>query len=307
LHLLKELGRANLSLARIYEGHANAIHLIHAYGKTEQQVTAAIDCLSGRLFAIWNTDAAETVRLIRNSGGAWELKGTKAFASASRSAERPLVMAEKGSEGRQMCLLRKEEMTFLIDQTSWRPLGMEGTESYQIDVTGTQVDEAALIGNPNEYYAAPLFLGGSIRMSAVLLGGAEALFYYLRSYLHFVGQTNRPLQQMRMARVYAAIESGRGWLQFAAKEADAGLYRQVDSSVAQRMNFAANATRVAIEDICPQVIRLISESVGARGLMQPFRFSKVIRDLAMLLRQPDPDNNLLETGRYLLEQEGSNV
>ena len=69
------------------------------------------------------------------------------------------------------------------------------------------------------------------------------------------------------------------------------------------MNFAANATRVAIEDICPQIIRLVSECTGARGLMQPFRFGAILKDLSMFLRQPNPDDCLLESGRYLQDHE----
>jgi alkylation response protein AidB-like acyl-CoA dehydrogenase len=307
LHLLKEIGRANLSLGRVYEGHVNALQLIHAYGNAEQQASAVVDCLSGKLFAVWNTDSPDPVCLSSDGEGSWRLNGSKAFASAAGWADRPLVTAERVSAGRQMCLLKKEEMTAEIDFSSWHPVGMEASGSYEINLSGTRVPESALIGRAGEYYAPPLFLGGSIRTSAVLLGGVEALFQHLRSYLRCFRQTLRPLQQFRMARIYAALGSGRGWLQYAAAAAEVALYAHADASAAQRMNFAANATRVAIEDICPQVIRFVSESVGARGLMPPFRFGPIIKDLTMFLRQPNPDECLLEAGRYLLESEDPNV
>src|SRR5579862_829690 len=94
LHLLKEIGRANLSLGRVYEGHVNALQLIRAYGNAEQQTVAAADCLSGKLFAVWNTDSADPVCLYGDHEGCWRLGGSKAFASAAGRADRPLVTAE---------------------------------------------------------------------------------------------------------------------------------------------------------------------------------------------------------------------
>src|SRR5271165_2155764 len=60
--LLRLVGRANLSLGRIFEGHVNAVQLVLRYGNPGQAAAIATDVLAGHLFAIWNTEAPPGVR-----------------------------------------------------------------------------------------------------------------------------------------------------------------------------------------------------------------------------------------------------
>jgi alkylation response protein AidB-like acyl-CoA dehydrogenase len=70
LGLLAEIGRGNLSLGRIYEGHVNALHLIATYGTHSQVVDAARDARDGRLlFGIWNTEGSDGVTIEPVGGG----------------------------------------------------------------------------------------------------------------------------------------------------------------------------------------------------------------------------------------------
>ena len=66
------------------------------------------------------------------------------------------------------------------------------------------------------------------------------------------------------------------------------------------MVHVANMTRLAIERICLDVMELITRGVGARGLLGEAGFEKRLRDLAMYLRQPAPDQALAEVGRQAL-------
>ncbi len=45
-------------------------------------------------------------------------------------------------------------------------------------------------------------------------------------------------------------------------------------------------------------MQLVTEGVGAHGLLQPFRFERVLRDLTMYLRQPAPDYVVATVGRF---------
>src|SRR5580692_9351389 len=77
LRALAAIGRGNLSVGRIYEGHVNALLLIHWFGTPAQRKHGATAAKGGALFGVWNTDLPSDP--VRVQGG--DLKGAKSFAS----------------------------------------------------------------------------------------------------------------------------------------------------------------------------------------------------------------------------------
>lgn len=66
LRILATIGRADLSLGRIYEGHVNALQLIDVFGTRDQRSSSAEDGRKGHVFGVWNTDAPECPVTIRS-------------------------------------------------------------------------------------------------------------------------------------------------------------------------------------------------------------------------------------------------
>jgi alkylation response protein AidB-like acyl-CoA dehydrogenase len=56
LRVLAAIGRGNLSVGRIYEGHVNAFLLIRWFGTPSQRTQLATSATRGALFGVWNTD-----------------------------------------------------------------------------------------------------------------------------------------------------------------------------------------------------------------------------------------------------------
>ena len=56
LRVLAAIGRGNLSVGRIYEGHVNALLLIRRFGTPSQQKYFETAATGGALFGVWNTD-----------------------------------------------------------------------------------------------------------------------------------------------------------------------------------------------------------------------------------------------------------
>ena len=52
LDVLRRVGYGNLSLGRLYEGHVNALQLVHAYGTAEQLHKVAAGVQEGRMFGV---------------------------------------------------------------------------------------------------------------------------------------------------------------------------------------------------------------------------------------------------------------
>lgn len=304
LQLLKRIGAANLAVGRVYEGHINALNLIHLYATQEQKARWYDDVSQHkRLFSVWNTQAGDGVKIHFIGNGRYRLEGAKTFCSGSGWIQRPLItgqlLGDPSRQGWQMCVIPTERVKPIPEDTTfWQPLGMRASVSYKLDFTGVELGENDLLGQPDDYYRQPYFSGGASRFAAVQLGGAEALFNATRELLTTMHRTDDQLQRTRLAEMAWLIESGNQWLRAAGENTDVWL---AEENGAEKIVAYANMTRTAIEEICLRVMPLAERSVGARGLMRPLPFERIHRDLTFYLRQPAPDATVLDIGRYVLD------
>lgn len=301
LQVLQHIGRGNLAVGRVYEGHLNALMLIQQFGNPAQVARYAADARAGRLFGVWNTEIpADGVHLEALANGRYRLRGAKTFASGAGHLARPLITgALPEGQGWQLFVLPADTQPPALDRSFWRPLGMRATASFRADLTGLEIGPEDLIGSPDAYYQQPAFSGGAIRFAAVQLGGAEAVFEETRSFLRSLGRTDDPYQRQRLGEMAIALESGRQWLHGAAEHAaraGAASPEGAEATVAY-----ANMMRTAIEKICLDTLQLAERSVGARALLQPLPFERLHRDLTHYLRQPAPDGAVADAGRFVLE------
>ncbi|HEX5164585.1 MAG TPA: acyl-CoA dehydrogenase family protein [Thermomicrobiales bacterium] len=302
LLLLKEIGRGNLSVGRVYEGHVNAIQLIQTFGTVEQLTRTAADARDGRLFGVWNTEAQDGVRITPLAGGRYRLAGAKTFASGAGHVQRPIVPGALPDGGWQMVVVPIERVAVEIDPDWWQPIGMRASASYRVDFSGVEVNASDLIGRPGDYHRQPWFAGGAIRFAAVQLGGAAALLDAMRDYLRGLDRTGDPYQRARAGQAAIAIETGNRWLAGAARQVDLTLDASRSNDTTAAIAYA-NMTRSAIERVCLEVMRLVEHSVGARGLLRPHPVERIVRDLTLYLRQPAPDAALAEAGAFALESD----
>ncbi|MCB2379379.1 acyl-CoA dehydrogenase family protein [Hymenobacter sp. BT635] len=295
LRTLKHIGRGNLAVGRVYEGHANALMLLQLYGQPDQIGRWAADAREGHLFGVWNTEAQDGVQLEPLENGRYRLLGSKTFGSGAGHLTRPLITGKLPDGGWQMFILPTDEQPTGLDTSFWRPLGMRATASFRVDLTNAEIGPEDLLGQPGDYYHQPGFSGGAIRFAAVQLGAAEAVFDETRRFLRALGRTDDPYQRMRLGELAVLIESGNLWLRGAAEHA-ARPATDAEATVAY-----ANLMRTAIEDICLKVLPLAERCVGARGLLRPEPFERLHRDLTHYLRQPAPDAAVADAGRFVLQ------
>ncbi len=289
LDRLRAMGRSSLPLGRLYEGHVNALQLVAAFGTPAQQRRACGDAAANKLFGVWNTDAADPVRLV-TKGNESRLTGAKFFASGAGFVERPLITARREDGGVQMIVLPLDDGgTDRTDPSGWTPLGMRASASGRIDLTDLVVAPRDLLGGPGDYHRQPWFSGGAIRFLAVQLGGAEALGDLFRTHLKTHGRGGDPYQKARLGHIAVALETARLWLAGAAALA------------ADRDRVAyTNLARTAIERACLDVMELATRGIGVQALLRPHPFERVLRDLTTYLRQPAPDAALAQAGDYVL-------
>ena len=88
LMLLQEIGRGNLVVGRIYEGHVNALQLIQTFGTSEQIKAYAGDARQQMIFGVWNAEAQDGVKIIPLDNGKYRLEGSKTFCTGCGYVER---------------------------------------------------------------------------------------------------------------------------------------------------------------------------------------------------------------------------
>nr|WP_256379395.1 acyl-CoA dehydrogenase family protein [Brasilonema sennae] len=308
LMLLKQMGRGNLAVGRVYEGHVNALQLIQTFGTREQIASYACDARDRhKIFGVWNAEASDGVKIIPLDNGKYRLEGSKTFCSGSGYVERPFVNGALPDGSWQMFIVPMDQVTTLSDPNWWQPSGMRATASYKVNFSGVELEESSLIAKPGDYFRQPWLSGGVVRFAAVQLGGAEALFDLTRQYLQKMEYTNDPYQKERLGRMAIAIESGHLWLRGAADMVAAyapvfGGYPSVNNPQADQLVAYANMVRTTIEQICIDTMQICERCIGTRGLLPPNPMERIIRDLTLYLRQPAFDAALANVGQYVLAE-----
>jgi alkylation response protein AidB-like acyl-CoA dehydrogenase len=288
LRVLAAVGRGNLSVGRIYEGHVNALLLIQWYGATSQREHFEICASGGDLFGVWNTDVREDPAHIENG----ILRGAKSFASGADGLTHAVITVFSPA-GRQMLIVPVKGLS--VDRSWWKPLGMRASGSHIVNFNEIVRDDV-LLGQPDDYLREPRFSAGIIRCVAVHVGGVHAVFDATIAHLKVTRRANDPHQRHRLAQMATEIATGYAWLDYAAANF-ACMERHSPASLIACMN----AGRGAIERAALNVLELAERAVGMAGMMSPHPLERLIRDLRTYLRQPNPDGALAAIGSAVID------
>ena len=299
--VLRLVGRGNLSLGRLYEGHVNAWRLIARYGGEALQHRLAADAHAGCLFGVWNTGPADNdVGLTRTARG-WDLSGRKVLASGAGWVDRPLITARLVDGTSRMLVVALDRQDDRADLRAWRPTGMRASASGSLDFTGCRVDDDAVFGDDGAYQREPDLSAGAWRFAAVQLGGIDALSHELRAHLRRTGRGGDPHQAARLGQAVIAAETARLWVTRAAEiTAAIGLEPgDVDEAAMAYVRLA----RLAVERAALDVLELVQRSIGLQAFIRPAPVERIARDLATYLRQPGPDRALVGAAAHVLSSD----
>jgi len=293
LSVLRLLGRASLAVARLYEGHVNALKLICVYGTGPQQSRAMRDAQDGHLFGIWVTEGPEPLCL-RDEAQGLVLSGEKRFASGALHVTRPLVTAS-GRAGEPRMVLVELGPERSARDTLGGVHGMRAARTGVCDFTGTVVSPDALIGEPGDYLRQPEFSAGAWRGAAAALGGLDHLVELLTAQLRARGRHRHPHQLARIGEALIAREGAAFWAERAAHIAEADVFAGGD--VVATVGLA----RLAVEAAGLDIIRLVQRGLGLAAFLADNPAERVMRDLATYLRQPAPDETRDEAALWFAE------
>ena len=123
---------------------------------------------------------------------------------------------------------------------------------------------------------------------AVALGGIDRLVSLFCAGLAARDRDTSPHQRDRIGQALIAGETASLWTRKAALVAEGERFEPGD--VAATVNLA----RIAVETAGLDVIRLVQRGLGLSAFLAGSPVERVMRDLATYLRQPAPDETLVE-------------
>ena len=285
---LREVGRADLSVGRIFEGHLNALALFDWYGTPAQLEWLAQALTRGSVLGVWATEPPPGVRL--NDAG--RLEGRKIFATGAGSLDYALITAAPERGERRLCLVAADDPS-RTDLGAWRVRGMKATVSGSYDLSGMVVEPRALLGEPGDYDREPRFTAGAWRFTAVQLGGVEALVLALRDGLSDAARED-PLQRMKFIEAATASRTAYLWVREAAQRFAEGAPGAED---------VARVTRGVVERAALDVMEKAARAIGTRSAFDGERIDKISRDLSLYLRQAQPDQVRDQAARAWLKSD----
>jgi len=286
---LAALGRCDLVLARLAEGHLDALAVLAEAGRTP-----ATDALYG----VWAARAGGIgARLVRD-GAVLRLTGTVRFCSGAGVLDRALVAAAAPDPGADGWLIEVDLAAPGIhrDPDSWPALGMDASDSLDVTFREVPVAEDMVIAEPGWYVRRRGFLLGGGGVAAVWLGGATGVY---DTVLAFLGDTTDPNvhQLAQLGALATALRSADALLADSANVLDAEPHRDPTEII--------SVCRAEAEHLGRQVLDIAPRITGPGLLCWDRRFAQQLVDLQVYIRQHHGERDLAALGGYLLEREES--
>lgn len=277
MDVLRHVGRADLSIGRLFEGHVNALELFQWYGSDAQRAALGRRLAIGAIYGVWATEPPPGVTLARSDGRV-TLHGDKMFATGAGGIAHAVITAKPASGERQLVVVRADDPA-RTDLSGWRVRGMRATGSGRYSLEGMAVEPDELLGGAGDYDREPRFTTGAWRFTAVQLGGIEALLIETRLAMRPTAREDA-VQRARFADAVAAARTAYLWvrecaLRAASDDPDGPAFAQM--------------TRGVVERAALDVMELAARITGTHSAMDGTRIDKITRDLSLYLRQGGPD------------------
>lgn len=282
--LLSALGRTDLVLARLLEGHLDALAILDEAGRS---------AVPGAVYGVWASASGGTGLTLR--GG--RLSGVMRFCSGALLLDRALTTARDEAGALQLFDIGVGDPRLTAIPGTWPALGMDASTSLDVEVVDLSVDAGSVVGPPGFYLErSGLHLGG-IGVAAVWLGGLQGL---LDATLRVLGSQSPDEHGLaHLGAVSVAVESAAATLVSAAQrlgdvpvDPDTGLC-DLPLAVLARI---ALICRSSVESAVGAGVQRLPRVVGPVALGRDADFAHRLADLEVFVRQHHAERDLARLG-----------
>jgi alkylation response protein AidB-like acyl-CoA dehydrogenase len=272
---LLELGRADLSLARLAEAHVDALAIL-----AEAERTPA----ANELYGVWASDGPTSrLELHRLPGGPLLLNGIKKYCTGAGLLDSSLVTAHDGVD-RVLVKVELRAKGLSVDEHEWTAPAFSATRTATVRFDGVVVESGAVIGGPNWYLDRPGFWHGAFGPAACWAGGAIGL----------VDAARRVSREEPHSRAHmGALEANEWALKAILTEAGRQIDADPGDSAGVRHKRALMA-RHLIERTCTDVLDHFGRATGPSLLAFDATVAQRYAELTLYIRQCHAERDLAE-------------
>lgn len=277
---LAAVAEYDLSLAKLYEGHTDALAILAEVGDPDGTEP-------GASWGVWAAEAPAGRTLIEsiNPQGDALLGGAKSWCSGAAGVSHALLTAwHADGRGPQLVRLALRQPGVRVEAGAWHAVGMAGSASLDVHLKQAR---ARCVGAPGDYLARPGFWQGGAGVAACWHGGATALARTLRLACNAPAEPT-PFRLAALGRVDLALQGTAALLREAAAWIDA----RPDADASQ----LALRVRLAAEASARRVLEVVGRSLGAAPFCRDERFARLAADLPVFIRQSHAENDLAALG-----------
>jgi hypothetical protein len=280
--VLADLAGEDLSLARLSEGHVDALAILAELGAGPP---------AGSRWGVWAAQPPGPGLSASPAAGGWRLDGIKRYCSGAHACTHALVTAA-APDGNRLFAVATAGLAPVAG--TWPATGMAASDTLDVEFTDVPGEP---VGGPGDYTGRPGFAHGGAGVAACWYGGARG-----------VGQTLLTAAAKRdVAPVSPHALAHLGAVDVAlhtARDALARAAAEIDADPADREHGGwrrALRVRALVEATATEVMARVGRALGAGPLCHDEAHARRVADLTVYLRQHHAEGDLAELGTLAAE------
>ena len=283
--VLAEWGGRDLSLARLAEGHVDAVTILGEAGRRP---------VPGALYGVWASRAGGVAVRLEPRAAGLVLSGTVRFCSGARVLDRALVVADLAAGPPPAARLVEVDLTAGGVEPlagSWCTAAMADADTLDVAFHDVPVADGDLVGKPGWYVDRPGFTLGGAGVAAVWWGGAAGV---LDRVIGHLGPDPDAHQLAHVGELHAALTAGDALLRQSAAA--------VDAAPADDHRLAVATVRAAVERCVREVVDRAPRIVGPGPLSRDPGLAQALADLALYVRQHHAERDHAALGGQVVDR-----
>jgi len=310
--MTKEIAKADMSLARCWEGHVNSLVLLDGIANESQKQRWFPGIVErGEKWVAWSGEPqarkpGEAIRFgtnVEKVDGGYVIDGNKVFCTSSGAADWAILLVSTEGPGgvrhssapldtQLLMACDLSDRTIRFDSEWWDPIGMRATVSHLVHFAGTFIPDENVIGYPGQYMKEKWQTCFIPHYAATFLGAAEAAYEYTLQYVGAQQKHDDPYIQHHVGQMSVNVETAYLWLRHVASLWESGQYEEAQ--------LAGSRARHVIEHLAHDTVDRSIRTCGARCLIRPSLLERIYRDLSFYVRHDNDDHILAMIGKSIL-------
>jgi hypothetical protein len=269
---LMQIGREDLSLAKLAEAHWDAVAIL---------AEAGLQPIRGALYAVWASEIPGKGLRLEEADKGYEITGSKMFCSGVGLVDRALATVGIPESRLVEVDLRKNAERVEGDLSAWATEAFRFTQTGTVTFRSAEVTAEDLVGNPGWYVNRSGFWHGACGPAACWAGGVAALVDFAMD-----GSRDDPHTLAHLGAMNANVWMMKTCLDTAGREIDA---EPANRAAAQ---IRALELRHLIEEACTDTLLRFARAYGPHPLSMNLEISRRYHEAELYLRQSHGERDL---------------